>query len=66
MSVHELKRVGKPLLGVFPRWLWLELGIAAELSGAASMAALLQGRVRPAPGEKICALVCGAGRDGIG
>ena len=41
--------------------------VTAELSGgAASMAALLQGRVRPAPGEKVCAIVCGAGRDGIG
>jgi len=47
------------------RWLWFELGIAAELSGAAAMAALLQGRVTVAPGARVCVLVCGAGRDGV-
>jgi len=47
------------------RWLWFELGIAAELSGAAAMAALLAGRYAPRPGERVCALVCGAGTDGI-
>lgn len=47
------------------RWLWLELGIAAELSGAAALAALLTGRVRSDERETVCALVCGAGSDGI-
>lgn len=47
------------------RWLWFELGVAAELSGAASLAALLAGKVQPAPSEKVCALVCGAGKDGF-
>ncbi|MDX1423788.1 MAG: threonine/serine dehydratase [Kiloniellales bacterium] len=47
------------------RWLWAELGSAAELSGAAAMAALLQGRLDVAPGARVCALVCGAGRDGL-
>jgi threonine dehydratase len=47
------------------RWLWREIGVAAELSGAAAVAALLSGRYRPAAGEKICAIVCGAGTDGI-
>jgi threonine dehydratase len=48
------------------RWLWFEHGIAAELSGAASVAALLAGAYAPRPGEKVCAVVCGAGTDGIG
>jgi threonine dehydratase len=48
------------------RWLWREMGIAAELSGAAAIAALLAGHYRPAPGERVCAIVCGAGTDGIG
>jgi hypothetical protein len=26
---------------------------------------LLAGKLRPRPGEKICALVCGAGADGL-
>ncbi len=47
------------------RWLWFELGIAAELSGAAAMSALLQGRVAVEPGARVCVLVCGAGRDGL-
>jgi threonine dehydratase len=48
------------------RWLWTEMGIAAELSGAAALAALRTGKVRPLPGQKVCAVVCGAGTDGIG
>lgn len=47
------------------RWLWDEIGIAAELSGAASAAALLAGRYRPRAGERVCAIVCGAGTDGM-
>jgi threonine dehydratase len=48
------------------QWLWFEMGIAAELSGAAAVAVLLCGQYRPSPGEHVCALVCGAGTDGIG
>ena len=47
------------------RWLWFEMGIAAELSGAAAIAALLSGKVSPEPSEKVGALICGAGVDGI-
>lgn len=47
------------------RWLWFEMGIATDLSGAASIAALRSGRVRPAKGRTVCALVCGAGLDGM-
>ena len=47
-------------------WLWREVGVAAELSGAAAVAALLSGRYRPVEDERICAIVCGAGTDGIG
>jgi len=47
------------------RWLWTELGIAAEMSGAATVAALLNGQVASVPTETVCALVCGAGTDGV-
>ncbi len=47
------------------RWLWFEFGIAADLSGAAAVAALRSGRVRPKPGERVCGLVCRAGSDGL-
>jgi threonine dehydratase len=47
-------------------WLWREFGIAAELSGAAAVAAMLGGHYLPGTGERVCAVVCGAGVDGIG
>ncbi|HZZ63678.1 MAG TPA: pyridoxal-phosphate dependent enzyme [Roseiarcus sp.] len=47
------------------RWLWFEFGIAADLSGAAAVAALRSDRVRLKPGERVCGLVCGAGLEGL-
>ena len=47
------------------QWLWFEMGVAAELSGAATVAALLSDRYR-LPRDRVgCALVCGAGTDGL-
>lgn len=47
------------------RWLWNEMGVAAELSGAAAVATLLAGRYRAEAGERVCAVVCGAGKDAL-
>lgn len=47
------------------RWLWFETGIAAELSGAAAVAALRAGRVPLAGVRSVCAIVCGAGTAGV-
>ena len=47
------------------RWLWREFGVGVELGAAAAVAALQTGRVAPAADEITCALVCGAGRDGM-
>lgn len=47
------------------RWLWFELGIAADLSGAAAVAAIRTGRLTFAAGQSVGALVCGAGPEGI-
>ena len=44
--------------------LWFENGIAADLSGAAAIAALQSGAFCPDPKERVCAIVCGAGNDG--
>jgi len=41
------------------------MGVAAELSGAAAVAAWLSGRVALPPDGPACALVCGAGTDGL-
>jgi threonine dehydratase len=39
--------------------LWSALRIVAEPGGAAAFAALLSGRYRPAPGERVALLICG-------
>ncbi len=64
-NVDEIVLVDDKEMRDAARWLWFELGIAAELSGAAAMSALLQGRVAVEPGARVCVLVCGAGRDGM-
>jgi len=63
--VDEITLVSDEEMREAARWLWFEMGLAADLSGAASIAALRSGRVRPARGRKVCALVCGAGPDGL-
>lgn len=63
--VDEIVLVDDAEMREAARWLWFEHGVAAELSGAASVAALLAGRYRPGEAERVCALVCGAGTDGI-
>ncbi|HEY9841259.1 MAG TPA: threonine/serine dehydratase [Candidatus Obscuribacterales bacterium] len=45
--------------------LWQGLRIAAEPGGAAAFAALLEGKYKPAPGEKVCVLVCGGNTDAV-
>lgn len=47
------------------RWLWFEMGLAIELSAGAALAALRTGAYRPDRDENICAVVCGAGTDGL-
>ncbi len=46
------------------RWLWFEMGVAADLSGAASIAALRRGIPGLAGAKHVCALICGAGPEG--
>jgi len=48
------------------RFLLTEVGVGAELSGAAAVAAVLAGRVDFAGAKHPCALVCGAGSDALG
>lgn len=62
-NVDEIVLVGDDDMRAAARWLWQELGVAAELSGAAALAALLCGKVRPS--QRMCVLVCGAGNDGL-
>jgi threonine dehydratase len=47
------------------RRLWDVLRIAAEPGGAAALAALISGRYRPAPGERVGVLLCGANTNAV-
>ncbi len=64
-NVEEIVLVTDEEMHEAARWLWFEMGVAAELSGAAAVAALLAGKVDVAPSQKVCALICGAGSDGL-
>ncbi len=63
-NVDDIVLVSDEEMEAAARWLWFEFGLAADLSGAASIAALLSGRYRPPERAHVCALVCGAGTDG--
>ncbi len=47
------------------QWLWQEFGQAAELSGAASIAAVATGQVTASEDQSVGCVICGAGTDGI-
>jgi threonine dehydratase len=47
------------------QWLWREYCLAADLSGAASVAALRSNHSVFEPSRRICALICGGGPEGI-
>ena len=64
-NVDEIVLVSDDEMRAAARWLWFEAGIAAELSGAAALAALQTGRVQAEPDATVAAIVCGAGTDGI-
>ncbi len=63
--VEEIVLVSDAEMRAAARQLWFDFGVAAELSGAAALAALQQGRVAFGPGTKVAAIICGAGSDGI-
>ena len=64
-TVDEIVLVDDDDMRAAARWLWHELGVAAELSSAAPVSALRARKVTPRAGEQVCALVCAAGVDGL-
>lgn len=64
-TVDEIVLVDDAEMLQAARWLWFEMGLAADLSGAAAIAALRERRLSVGPGERVCAIVCGAGPDGV-
>lgn len=65
-TVDEVVLITDDAMAEASRWLWFEMGIASDLSGAASLAALRQGVPSLAGARHVCALVCGAGAEGTG
>jgi threonine dehydratase len=63
-TVDEIVLVSDEAMDEASHWLWFEMGIAADLAGAASIAALRQGVPSLANARHICALICGAGPEG--
>ena len=47
------------------QWLWQEFNQAAELAGAAAIAAVATGKVAAPPDQSIGCVICGAGTDGL-
>ena len=63
--VEEIVLVSDEQMRDAARWLWQECGVAAELSGAAALAALMSGCLPDAETAKVGVIVCGAGTDGM-
>jgi threonine dehydratase len=64
-NVDEIVLVTDEEMLAASRWLWQEMNVATELSGAAALGALMAGKINTENAKKICVLVCGAGSDGI-
>ncbi|MCB1489304.1 MAG: threonine/serine dehydratase [Bauldia sp.] len=63
-NVDDIVLVTDEEMEAASRWLWFEMGVAADLSGAAAMAALNKGVPGLEGMKHICVLVCGAGAEG--
>lgn len=61
--VDRVVLVGDDAIVAAQRLLWREWRIASEPGGAAALAALLSGAYRPATGERVGVLLCGANVD---
>lgn len=62
-AVDHVALVSDEAIRAAQRVLWRDLSIVAEPGGAAAYAALASGAYRPAAGERIGVLVCGANAD---
>jgi threonine dehydratase len=64
-NVDDIVLVDDDAMTEAARWLWFEMGLAVELSAAAAIAALQTRTYTPDASDRVCALVCGAGTDGL-
>ena len=63
--VKSVLLVSDPAIQQAQETLWKVLRIVAEPGGAAAFAALLAGRYRPAPGERVGVLICGGNTSAV-
>jgi threonine dehydratase len=63
--VEEVALISDAEMLAAARWLWFEFGIAADLSGAAGIAAIRSGRIDLPKQARVVTLICGAGAEGI-
>lgn len=59
-SVDSVRLVSDEAISAAQRRLWEDLRLVVEPGGATALAALLSGQYRPAPGERVCVVLCGA------
>ena len=64
-NVDQIVLVSDEEMRTAARWLWFEMGVAAELSGAAAIAAIQAGRLDLPQDSTTAAVICGVGTDGI-
>lgn len=62
-AVDRVALVEDPAIVEAQRVLWRDFRIAVEPGGATALAALISGAYKPAPGERVGVLVCGANVD---
>ena len=62
-AVDHVALVEDPAIIEAQHQLWRDYRIASEPGGAAALAALISGAYKPAPGERVGVLVCGANVD---
>ena len=65
-NVDRIVLVSDDEMRAAARWLWFEMGVGAELSGAAAVAALQSGKLDLPEDSRVAAVICGVGTDGIG
>ncbi len=65
-NVDQIVLVSDEEMHAAARWLWFEMGIGAELSGAAAIAAIQAGKLDLPKDSSTAAVICGVGTDGVG
>ncbi|WP_225781453.1 threonine/serine dehydratase [Xenophilus sp. Marseille-Q4582] len=63
LAVREARLLGDDAIRRAQQWLWSQMRLAVEPAAALPLAALQSGAWRPAAGQKVCLVICGANVD---